>query len=46
MRYPGLASLAVAVLALGVLLTGHLHPGVALLGALLVWVAVYAYLTM
>lgn len=45
MRRPGLASAVLAVLAVVVLLAGHHHPAVALLGGALVWLAVYSYLT-
>ena len=45
MRRPGLASAVLAVLAMGVLLAGHLHPALALLGGALVWLAVYSYLS-
>lgn len=45
MKRPGLASLALAVLAVVVLLAGHHHPAIALLGGALVWLAVYSYLS-
>lgn len=45
MRRPGLASLVLGVLAMGVLLAGHLHPALALLGGVMVWLAVYPALT-
>ena len=45
MRRPGLVSLALAVLAAVVLLAGHHHPAIALLGGALVWLAVYSYLS-
>ena len=46
MRRPGLASVVLALLAAGCLLSGRIHPALALLGGAVVWLAVYSALTL